>query len=73
MQEIGKLQSSDIPAAFADLALQVTNDFLEIGLVKARLEELIPEPLPVKAQAHALAGQAAIQRVSLLDTLDHEL
>jgi hypothetical protein len=37
------------------------------------VEELIKEPFPIKAQAHALAGQAAIQRVSLLDTLDHGL
>jgi hypothetical protein len=56
LQEIGKLQGSDIPAAFADLALQVMHDFLEIDLVKARPEELIPESFPVKAQAHALAG-----------------
>src|SRR5690606_12294718 len=47
--------------------------FLEIGFVEARVEELIPEAFPVKAQAHALAGEAAVARVSLLDALDHEL
>ena len=40
---------------------------------EASLEELIPQPLPVETQAHALSRQLAIQRVNLLDTLDHEL
>jgi len=60
LQEIGELQSSDIAAPFTNLALQVTDHFLEIGLVEARVEELIPKSLPVKAQAHALVGQPAV-------------
>jgi hypothetical protein len=44
----------------ADLALKIADDPLEIRLVKARLEQFIPESFPIKTQAHALAGQPAI-------------
>ena len=73
LQEVGELEGADISASFADLPLEIADDPLEIGLVEAGLEELIPEPFPIKAQAHALAGQPAVQRVSLLNALDHEL
>ena len=73
LQEVGKLERANIPASLADLPLEIADNLLEIGLVEARVEELIPEPFPIETQAHALARQAAIERVSLLDTLDHEL
>ena len=73
LQEIGELESSDIPASLPNLPLEVTDDFLEIGFGEAGVEELIPEPFPIKAQAHALAGEAAVERVSLWNTLDHEV
>ena len=60
LQEIGKLESSDVSASLANLPLEIPDDPLEIRFVEARLEELIPEPLPIKTQAHALAGQPAV-------------
>lgn len=71
LEEVGEFQRPNVSASFADLALEIANDSLEIVLVEARMEELIPEPFPIKTQAQALAGQTAIQRVSLLDALDH--
>jgi hypothetical protein len=46
-----------LPAALTDFALEIAKDPLEIGFVEVSVEELIPEPFPAKAQAHALAGQ----------------
>jgi hypothetical protein len=66
-------RGSDVPAPFADLSLEIADDPLEIGFVEARLEQFIPQPFPIKTQAHALARQAAIQRVSLLDPFPHGL
>jgi hypothetical protein len=60
LQQIRELERADVAAAFADLPLKIADDPLEIGLVEAGLEEFIPEPFPVKAQAHALAGQPAV-------------
>ena len=65
LQEIRELERSDISASLTDFPLHIVNDFLELGFTEARLEELKPEPLPIESQAHALAGQTAIQRVSL--------
>jgi hypothetical protein len=60
LKQIGEFESSDVSASLADLPLEVANDSLHVVLVEAGLEELIPEPFPIKAQAQALAGQAAI-------------
>lgn len=72
LEQVGKLESSHVSAPGSDLALEVSKDSLEIAFVKAGVEEFVPEAFPVKAQAHALAGQAAVERVSLLDALDHD-
>ena len=55
-----------------DFPLEVADDPLEVGLVEAGVEEVIPKPFPIKAQAHVLAGQAAIQPVSLLNPPSHQ-
>ena len=60
----------DPPRPHPDLPLEIANDLLEIGLVKARRQQVIAEPFPVKAQAHALAGQVAVEGVGVLDPLD---
>jgi hypothetical protein len=73
LEEIRELEGADVSTSLTDLALEIADDPLEIGLVEAGLEKFIPEPFAVKAQAHALAGQPAVQRVSLLNALDHEL
>jgi hypothetical protein len=55
LEEVGELERADVSASLADLPLEIADDPLEIGLVEASMEELIPEPFPVKAQAHTLA------------------
>jgi hypothetical protein len=72
LEKIGEFQGADVAALGADLALEIANDPLEIRFVKAGVEEFVPEALAIKAQAHALAREPAIERVSLLDPLDHE-
>jgi hypothetical protein len=49
LQEVGKLESADVPASLPDLSLEVADDPLEIGFVEARVEELIPKPFSIKA------------------------
>ena len=73
LKQVGEFERPDVSASFTDLALEVANDSLQIVLIEAGVKEFVPKSFPVKAQAHALAGQTAIQRVSLLDTLDHGL
>ena len=73
LKQVGEFQRPDVSASCTDLALEVANDSMQIVLLEAGMEEFVPKSFPVKAQAHALAGQTAIQRVSLLDTLDHGL
>jgi hypothetical protein len=74
LEKVGKFMGADISAAFADFPLKVADDSLETGFVEVHLlEEFVPKAFPVKAQAHTLAGEAAVQRASLLDALDHEL
>ena len=60
LEEIGELEGADVSASLADFALEIADDALKIRLVEARVEELIPEPFSIKAQAHALAGEPAI-------------
>ena len=60
LEEIGELEGADVAAAFPDLPLEIADDPLEVGFGEAGVEELKPEPFPVKAQAHALAGEPAI-------------
>lgn len=57
----------DVSASLADLPLEVANDSLQVLLTEARMEEFVPESFPIKAQAHPLASQTAIQRVSPLN------
>ncbi len=73
LQEVGQLERTDVPASLADLALEIADDLLEVRLAKARVKEFIPKPFSIITQTHALAGQTAVERVSLLDTRDHEL
>jgi len=73
LKQVGEFERPDVSASFTDLALEVANESLKIVLIEAGVKEFVPKSFPVKAQAHALAGQTAIQRVSLLDTLDHGL
>src|SRR5216684_3178947 len=73
LEEVGELESSDISASLADFPLEIADNSLEIGFVEPGVEELIPEPLPIKAQAQALASELAVQRVSLWDPLGHEV
>jgi hypothetical protein len=60
LQKIRKLERSHVSASLPDLPLEITDEPLEIGFVEPGMEELIPEPFPIKAQAHALPSQAAI-------------
>jgi hypothetical protein len=69
LEEVGEFEGTDVAASLTDPASEVENDSLEIALVEAGMEEFIPEPSAVKAQAHALAGEPTIERVSLLDSL----
>lgn len=73
LEEVGELQGADIAASLADLPLGIADDPLQIGFGKARVKEFIPEPFPIKEQAHALPGQAAVQRVSQVNAFEHEL
>ena len=65
LQEVGKFESSDIPASLADLSLEIADDSLHIGLVEPGVEELIPEPFPINElfgnavglSSHAIRGQ----------------
>ncbi len=72
LEKVGEFEGADVPAAFADFPLEIADHSLQVGFVEARVEELIPEAFAVKAQAHALAGEAAVERVRLLDALGHE-
>ena len=60
LEEVGEFQGPDIPAALPDFTLEVADDPLDIALVESRLEKLVPQALPIKAQAQALACQLAV-------------
>src|SRR6266540_273842 len=67
LEQIGELESSDIAAAGADFALEISNDLLQVRLAKAGLKELVPETLPVTTQAQVLTGQSAVELMQVLD------
>jgi len=60
LEEVGEFEGSDVSSSFPDFPLEIADDFLEIGFIEAGVEEFIPEPFPIKVQAHALAGQPAV-------------
>jgi hypothetical protein len=72
LKEVGEFQGTDVPATVADFALEVADDGLDVRLGEAGPEEFEPQALAIKTQAHALAGQLTVQRVSLLNALNHE-
>ena len=49
LEEVGELQGPDIAASLPDLSLEIADDPLQIGVGKARVEEFIPKPFPIKA------------------------
>ena len=67
LQKVGELEGSDVAASGADLGLEIRQNALEIGWVKAGLEEVEPEPLAIKTQAKGLAGGLTIKLMELLD------
>jgi hypothetical protein len=71
LEEIGKLERSDITARLTDFLLQVGNDLDQIAVGEAGAQELIPKPLPVKAQREVLTGKTAIGLMQLLDLRVH--
>ena len=69
LKEVGEFKSPDVAAPLADLALEVAHDAAEVieGITGA--QEFEPGAFAIKAQAHALAGQLAVEGVSLGDVL----
>jgi hypothetical protein len=67
LEEIGEFQGSDVAASFPDFALKIADDATEVVEVKARAPPIKPKVFPIEAQAHALAGELAIESVSLGD------
>jgi hypothetical protein len=63
-RRLDNFQSADVAAAGADLLLEISDDALEILGAEACTEELVPEPLPVKAQRELLTCELAIKLVS---------
>ncbi|MFN0050593.1 MAG: hypothetical protein ACKV0T_00290 [Planctomycetales bacterium] len=72
LEEVGSFKGPNVSSSLPDFPLEIADDFLEIRFIEAGVDELVPEPLSIKAQAHALAGQPAVGRVSLLDPLVRE-
>jgi hypothetical protein len=50
LQKVGKFHGADVAPAGADFLLEVSDNALEIVGTEACTEELVPEPLPVKAK-----------------------
>jgi hypothetical protein len=71
LEEIGKLEGADVAAGVTDFLLQVVHDLDQVREGKAGAVELIPEPLPVKAQGEVLTGETAIGLVEVLQVHRH--
>jgi len=61
LEQVGELEGTDIAAAFADFALQISDHPAQVLWREACPQPLIPLPFPVKAQAQALTGQLAVK------------
>ena len=70
LEEIGEFEGTDVPALGADFPLEIKDDPAQILQREARVQELIPPPLPVKSQAQSLTRQLAVELVGLLNGRD---
>ncbi len=55
LEEVGEFEGADVAALSADLTLKIGDDGAQIFESVAQAQQFIPHPLPVKAQAQALA------------------
>jgi hypothetical protein len=67
LEEVGEFEGADVTAALPDLALQISDDPAQVLGGEAGPQPFIPLTLAVKAQAHGLARQLAVE---LMDGLD---
>jgi len=69
LEEVGEFEGADIAAPLADLALEVSDDSAQVLQGKAGPQKFTPHPFAVvgKCQAQGLAGQLAIELMSLAD------
>jgi len=67
LEEVGEFEGADVAALSADFTLEVANDGTDVVEGVAGAEGFEPHPLAVEAQAEGLAGELAVELVSLED------
>jgi hypothetical protein len=67
LEEVGEFQGPDVAAALTDFALEIADDAGQVVEGDTGLEQLVPHPLAIKAQAYGLAGELAVEGVGLGD------
>ena len=64
LEKIGEFESPHVATAFADLALQVSDESTKIFKGEACPQPFVPLSLAIKAQAQGLTGELTIELVS---------
>jgi hypothetical protein len=67
LEEVGEFEGADVATLGADLALEVGDDRAEFLAGVTGAQEFEPPPFAVEAQAEGLAGELAVELVSLVD------
>ena len=73
LEEVGEFEGADVAALSADFTLEVANDGTDVVEGVAGAEGFEPHPLAVEAQAEGLAGELAVELVSLEELTCQEI
>jgi hypothetical protein len=63
LEEVGEFESADISALCTYFLLEISDYALQVCGIEAGMEELIPEPFAIEAQAKSLSSPAAVKLV----------